>query len=58
MEDGSSPAASSREDDAPSPVTGPAAAEQMPEYSGPETAKGQGYRLTDHVLRYYQTTRS
>ena len=24
----------------------------------PETAKGQGYRLTDHVLRYYQTTRS
>jgi pyruvate dehydrogenase E2 component (dihydrolipoamide acetyltransferase) len=39
--EGASPAASSREDDAPSPVTGPAAAEQMPEYSGPETAKGQ-----------------
>jgi pyruvate dehydrogenase E2 component (dihydrolipoamide acetyltransferase) len=25
----------------PAPVTGPAGAEQMPEYSGPETAKGQ-----------------
>jgi hypothetical protein len=24
----------------------------------PETAKGQGYRLTEHVLRYYETTRS
>ena len=24
----------------------------------PEAAKEQGYRLTDHVLRYYQTTRS
>jgi pyruvate dehydrogenase E2 component (dihydrolipoamide acetyltransferase) len=43
---GSLPAAPSRED-GPAPVTGPAAppgqagAEQMPEYSGPETAKGQ-----------------
>ena len=24
----------------------------------PDAAQGQGYRLTDHVLRYYQTTRS
>ena len=24
----------------------------------PEAAKEQGYRLTDHVLRYYETTRS
>ena len=26
--------------------------------AGPEAAEGQGYRLTDHVLRYYETTRS
>ncbi len=26
--------------------------------AGPEAAKAEGYRLTDHVLRYYETTRT
>jgi phosphodiesterase/alkaline phosphatase D-like protein len=26
--------------------------------AAPGTTGGEGYRLTDHVLRYYQTTRS
>jgi len=26
--------------------------------AGSESAQGEGYRLTDHVLRYYETTRS
>ena len=26
--------------------------------AGAETAKAEGYRLTDHVLRYYETTRT
>ncbi len=36
------------------PAAGPAEVAE----GEPEAAKGQGYRLTDHVLRYYQTTRS
>ena len=34
--------------------TAPAAAAK----AGAESKQGEGYRLTDHVLRYYETTRS
>ncbi|HEX7437850.1 MAG TPA: formate dehydrogenase [Caldimonas sp.] len=26
--------------------------------AAPDMAQGEGYRLTDHVLRYYETTRT
>jgi hypothetical protein len=38
------------------PLAEPQSKEQQPE-AAPAPEKGGGYRVTQHVLRYYQTTR-